>query len=111
MVVPTRFPKSWNQAKNTIAPWGEDSKEAYSSGLANLATGLGNWNGSKDGTRRGPKVRFPRFKGKRHGLSCRFTTGAFGLPEGDRRHVTLPRIGLVRTHELGMCPGGAVCGG
>jgi putative transposase len=67
--------------------------------LANLATALGNWNASRTGTRRGPKVRFPRFKGKRHGLSCRFTTGAFGLPEGDRRHVKLPRIGLDRTHE------------
>jgi putative transposase len=33
------------------------------------------------------------------GLSCRFTTGAFGLAEGDRRHVKLPRIGTVRTHE------------
>src|SRR4030081_2848431 len=44
-------------------------------------------------------LRFPRFRGERHGLSCRFTTGAFGLPEGDRRHVTLPRIGVVRTHE------------
>jgi hypothetical protein len=32
-------------------------------------------------------------------MSCRFTTGAFGLPEGDRRHVTPPPIGLVRTHE------------
>ena len=33
------------------------------------------------------------------GLSCRFTTGAVGLPDTDRRHVKLPRIGLVRTHE------------
>jgi putative transposase len=31
-------------------------------------------------------------------MSCRFTTGAFGLA-GDRRHVKLPRIGTVRTHE------------
>jgi putative transposase len=92
--------KLWNQAKITVAPWwAENSKEAYSSGLANLATALGNWNASKNGTRRGPKVRFPRLKGKRHGMSCRFTTGAFGLAEGDRRHVKLPRIGVVRTHE------------
>ena len=85
--------KTWNQAKNTVAPWwGENSKEAYSSGLANLATALGNWKASKTGKRRGPKVRFPRFKGKRHGMSCRFTTGAFGLPAADRRHVKLPRI-------------------
>jgi putative transposase len=92
--------KLWNQAKTTVAPWwAENSKEAYSSGLANLATALGNWHASKTGKRRGPKVRFPRFKGKRHGLSCRFTTGAFGLAEGDRRQVKLPRIGVVRTHE------------
>ena len=32
-------------------------------------------------------------------MSCRFTTGAFGLAEGDRRHVKLPRSGVVRTHE------------
>ncbi|WP_245695758.1 IS607 family element RNA-guided endonuclease TnpB [Actinopolyspora saharensis] len=42
---------------------------------------------------------FPRFRSKRHRLSCRFSTGSFGLSESDRRHVQLPRIGLVRTHE------------
>ncbi|SDJ55204.1 putative transposase [Lentzea albidocapillata subsp. violacea] len=92
--------KDWNQAKDEVAPWwGENSKEAYSSGLANLATALTNWQGSRTGGRRGPPVRFPRFKGKRAGVSCRFTTGAFGLTDGDRRHVTLPRIGTVRTCE------------
>jgi putative transposase len=92
--------RDWNRVKDAVAPWwGENSKEAYSSGLANLATALGNWDGSRTGKRRGPRVRFPRFKGKRAGLSCRFTTGAFGLADADRRHVRLPRIGLVRTHE------------
>ncbi|WP_222719386.1 hypothetical protein [Actinokineospora xionganensis] len=92
--------KDWNQAKEAAAPWwGENSKEEYSSGLANLATALANWSSSKTGKRKGPKVRFPRFKGKRAGLSCRFTTGAFGLADGDRRHVKLPRIGLIRTLE------------
>jgi putative transposase len=92
--------KDWNQAKDTIAPWwGGNSKEAYASGLANLAVALKNWDDSRTGKRRGPKVRFPRFKGKRAGLSCRFTTGAFGLADADRRHMKLPRIGLVRTHE------------
>ncbi|WP_436492558.1 IS607 family element RNA-guided endonuclease TnpB [Actinokineospora sp. HUAS TT18] len=92
--------KLWNQAKDEAAPWWtENSKEAYSSGLANLATALGNWHTSKTGTRAGPKVRFPQFKGKRAGLSCRFTTGSFGLVDGDRRHVKLPRIGVIRTHE------------
>jgi putative transposase len=33
--------KLWNRAKSTAAPWwGENSKEAYSSGLANMATAL-----------------------------------------------------------------------
>lgn len=92
--------KDWNQVKHVVAPWwGENSKEAYSSGLANLATALGNWSASTARKRRGPKVRFPRFKGKRAGLSCRFTTGAFGLADNDRRHVRLPRIGVLRTHE------------
>lgn len=91
--------KGWNQGKDEVAPWwAENSKEAYSSGLANLAAALGNWVGSTRGKRRGQGVRFPRFKGRRSGLSCRFTTGAFGLAD-DRRHVKLPRIGVVRTHE------------
>jgi putative transposase len=42
---------SWNQTKNSIAPWwGENSKEAYSSGLANLLPGVENGdNGGVDG--------------------------------------------------------------
>jgi putative transposase len=92
--------KEFNRAKDEIAPWcTANSKEAYASGLANLATALGHWNSSRSGQRTGRKVRFPRFKGKRHTRSVRFTTGAFGLAEGDRRHVRLPRIGTVRTHE------------
>ncbi len=92
--------KDWNAAKDEVAPWwGENSKEAYSSGLANLSVALKNWDDSRRGKRRGPVVRLPRFKGKRATLSCRFTTGAFGLTKQDRRHVQLPRIGVVRTCE------------
>ncbi|MGJ7905586.1 IS607 family element RNA-guided endonuclease TnpB [Actinopolyspora sp. H202] len=92
--------KAWNAAKDEVAPWwGENSKETYASGLANLATALDNWNKSRTGTRAGAKMGFPRFTSKRHRLSCRFSTGSFGLSESDRRHVQLPRIGLVRTHE------------
>lgn len=92
--------KAWNQAKDTEAPWwSENSKEAYSSGLANLTTALTNWRSSHTGERRGRKLSFPKFKGKRGTLSCRFTTGAIGLVDSDRRHVKLPRIGVVRTHE------------
>jgi putative transposase len=91
--------RAWNTAKHDLAPWwAENSKEAYSAGLANLAAALTNWSSSLSGIRAGGKVAFPRFKGRRSRLSCRFTTGAFGLA-GDRRHVRLPRIGLVRTCE------------
>lgn len=92
--------KLWNQAKYTVAPWwAQNSKEAYSSGLSDLATALKNWTNSRNGQRKGPRVGFPRFKGKRSEPSCRFTTGSFGLVATDRRHVRLPRIGVVRTHE------------
>ena len=91
--------KAWNAAKHERAPWwAENSKEAYSSGLANAAAAFKNFGDSFRDTRRGPKVRYPRFKGRRARLTCRFTTGAFGLT-GERRHVKLPRIGAVRTHE------------
>ncbi|SDY18016.1 putative transposase [Amycolatopsis xylanica] len=90
----------WNTVKAEVAPWWrENSKEAYASGLANLATALTNWKDSQTSRRKGAGVRFPQFKGKRAVLSCRFTTGAFGLVDRDRRHVKLPRIGVVRTHE------------
>ena len=84
--------KAWNAAKTTVAPWwAENSKEAYASGCANLSTALGN--------RRGGRARMPRFKSKRRSrLSCRFTTGAFGLG-ADRRHIRLPVIGAIRTCE------------
>ncbi|MBA8826506.1 transposase [Saccharopolyspora lacisalsi] len=44
--------KAWNQVKGEVAPWwGENSKEAYASGLANLATALDTWNSSRTGQR------------------------------------------------------------
>jgi putative transposase len=91
--------RAWNAVKHEIAPWwAENSKEAYSSGLANAAAAFNNYGDSWNGKRRGPKVRPPGFKGRRARRSCRFTTGAFP-PTADRRHVKLPRIGAVRTCE------------
>ena len=84
--------KVWNAAKGEVAPWwAENSKEAYATGCANLAAALGN--------RKAGRARMPRFKSKRRArLSCRFTTGSFGLVR-DRRHVQLPVIGRIRTCE------------
>ncbi|MFE6864680.1 IS607 family element RNA-guided endonuclease TnpB [Nocardia sp. NPDC057668] len=91
--------RDWNRAKDVVAPWwAENSKEAYASGLANLAAALKNWSDSRTGVRAGPAMRFPRYKRKSGAMSVRFTTGALGLAD-DRRHVRLPRIGTVRTCE------------
>ena len=46
--------KEWNQVKNDVAPWwAENSKEAYSSGLAGAAAAFDNYAASKNGRRKG----------------------------------------------------------
>ena len=58
--------KEWNRRKHECAPWwGENSKEAYNTGLDALARGLDNWNKSRNGERAGAAVGFPRFKSAR----------------------------------------------
>jgi putative transposase len=58
-----------------------------------------NWQQSRAGKRAGKRVGFPRFKRKgRDADRVCFTTGAMRV-EPDRRHLTLPVIGRVRTHE------------
>ncbi|HEY8503753.1 MAG TPA: IS607 family element RNA-guided endonuclease TnpB, partial [Gemmataceae bacterium] len=91
--------REWNRAKATVAPWWrENSKEAYSSGLAGLAAALKNWADSRKGRRTGRRMGFPRFRKKGRGReSVCFTTGAIRVD--DKSHVVLPRIGRVRTHE------------
>jgi len=91
---------AWNRAKYQVAPWWADnSKEAYSSGLADLARALDNWNASKNGTRKGRRVGFPKFKSARRDPGrVRFTTGAMRL-EPDRRTITLPVIGGLHSKE------------
>ncbi|MFC9635848.1 helix-turn-helix domain-containing protein [Streptomyces mirabilis] len=57
--------KEFNAVKRTdprFAGWWEDnSKEAYSTGLANAAAAFDNYATSKQGKRRGKKVGMPRF--------------------------------------------------
>jgi len=71
--------KAWNQAKHDVAPWWpECSKEAYSTGLNQLARALKNWSDSRTGKRAGRPVGFPGFKARRRTVpSCKFTTGAY----------------------------------
>lgn len=89
----------WNRHKAVVAPWwAENSKEAYNTGLNALACALDAWSKSRSGERAGPAMGFPRFRGRRARRSVRFTTGAIRV-EPDRHHVTLPRLGAIRTHE------------
>jgi transposase, IS605 orfB family len=97
----------WNANKDTVAVggdgepwWQENSKESYSYGLESLAKGLSNWSKSRRGGRKGRKVGFPKFKAKNK-VTPRFayTTGCFGLIQGDPKALKLPRIGRVHCME------------
>ncbi|MET9680929.1 IS607 family element RNA-guided endonuclease TnpB [Streptomyces coeruleorubidus] len=95
--------KEFNRVKSTEARfadwWQENSKEAYNTGLANAAAAFDNYAKAKQGKRKGCRVGVPRRKPKRKArLACRFTTGTIRV-EADGRHVTLPRLGTIRTHE------------
>jgi putative transposase len=92
--------KAWNQAKPEVAPWWPCcSKEAYACGIADLVTALHAWSASKQGRRAGSRVGFPRFKARHRDRGrVRFTTDPIRL-EADRRHLTLPVIGRLRSKE------------
>ncbi|MFE9809249.1 IS607 family element RNA-guided endonuclease TnpB [Streptomyces sp. NPDC005227] len=95
--------RAFNEAKHTdprfCGWWADNSKEAYSTGLANAAASFDNYAKSQHSKRKGRAVGMPRLKSKRKArLSCRFTTGTIRV-DTDGRHVTLPRLGILRTHE------------
>jgi putative transposase len=92
--------KEWNKEKHELAPWyGENSKEAYDSGLRNLSNAV---------TRCYKKVsKRPNYKHKKYSDTegIAFTTGARYLDAETKRHFTLPRIGRVRLGNWrGYCP-------
>lgn len=85
--------KLFNAEKDKVAPWWtENSKEAYSSGFANLHRAMNNYYAKR--------AKLPRFKSRYndYGSSVTFTTGIRRLEE-DKRHFTLPTIGTIRLHE------------
>lgn len=99
--------KRWNAEKSTICVnsetgevwWSEISKEVFANGIKGAVVGYWRWQKSRAGTITGRRVGFPRFK-KRGKDRDRFTftTGAMRF-EHDRRHLTLPVLGTIRTHE------------
>ncbi len=99
--------KRWNTVKDEVCVnaatgavwWLECSKEAYADGIGGAVDAYWNWQSSRSGKREGKPMGFPRFRKKgRDQDRVTFTTGAMRV-ESDRRHLTLPVVGTVRTHE------------
>lgn len=99
--------KWWNANKDSLAVddngvvwWADNSKEAYSYGVESLAKGLSNWAKSREGTRKGHKAGFPKFKAKgKTTPKFSYATGCFGLIDSDPKALKLPRIGRVHCME------------
>ena len=91
--------KLWNAEKKAdpaLAWWSENSKCAYQEAFRDLDRALRDFDASRKGTRKGPRLGYPRFK-KRG--KCR---DSFRFSEKARcsgASVTLPRLGTIRTHE------------
>jgi transposase len=79
--------EDWNAAKGTVAPWwAECSKEAFNTGLDQLARALKNWGDSRKGQCKGKPAGFPRFRSRRKARpSIRFTTGGWIRREPSNR--------------------------
>jgi len=90
----------WNAEKKVspdLAWWSDNSKCAYQEAFRDLDRALGDFIKSKKGLRKGKRLGFPRFK-KRGKCRDSFRFGA-GVMRCDGATVTLPRIGIVNTHE------------
>lgn len=97
----------WNANKDTLAVnpvtgvvwWSQNSKEAYSTALRDLAQALSNWSKSRKGQRKGKRVGFPRFKSKNTVMRFAYSTGFTAPTASDPYGLKLPRIGRVHCME------------
>jgi putative transposase len=102
-----RLRKRWNEQKDVVCVtadagevwWPEVSKEVFADGVRGATDAYWRWQKSRAGQIKGRTVGFPRFKKRgRDRDRFSFTTGVMRL-ESDRRHLTLPVLGTIRTHE------------
>lgn len=97
----------WNANKDTLAAnpdtgvvwWSQNSKEAYSTALRDLAQALSNWSKSRKGQRKGKRVGFPRFKSKNTVMRFAYSTGFTAPTASDPYGLKLPCIGRVHCME------------
>lgn len=97
----------WNANKDSLAVnpvtgvvwWSQNSKEAYSMALHDLAQGLSNWSKSRKGQRKGRRVGFPRFKSKSTVMRFAYSTAFTAPTASDPCGLKLSRIGRVHCME------------
>lgn len=97
----------WNANKDTLAVnpdtgvvwWSQNSKEAYSMALRDLAQALSNWSKSRKGQRKGRRVGFPRFKSKKAVMRFAYSTALTAPTASDPYGLKLSRIGRVHCME------------
>jgi len=79
-----------------LAWWGENSKCAYQEAFRDLDRALKDFITSKKGQRKGKRLGFPRFKKRGR---CKDSFRLTGVMRCAGATVTLPRLGVIRTHE------------
>ena len=85
--------------RNILVEWRASNPLASIEDIRALSQALLDWDASRKGTRNGPRMGFPRFKTKARAVKkFSFTTGTIRV-EPDRNHLTLPRLGRIKTHE------------
>jgi len=97
----------WNENKDVLAVnsttgvvwWSQNSKEAYSMALRDLAQGLSNWSKSRKGQRKGERVGFPKFKSKNTTMRFAYSTAFTAPTASDPYGLKLSRIGRVHCME------------
>ena len=97
----------WNANKDELAVnqatgeawWDQNSKEAYSGALRDLARGFSNWAKSRKGQRKGKRVGFPKFKSKNTTMRFAYSTAFTAPTASDPYGLKLPRIGRVHCME------------
>lgn len=97
----------WNANKDALAVnpatgvvwWSQNSKEAYSMALRDLAQALSNWAKSRKGQRKEKRVGFPRFRTKNHAMRFAYSTAFTAPTASDPYGLKLPRVGRVHCME------------
>jgi len=87
---------AWKKGEYGISWWTQVSKCAPQEAFRDLESGLRACWESRAGRRRGPRVRFPRFKKKGRARDSFRLTGAIHV---EQRQVRLPRLGRMRLCE------------